>query len=839
MKKIVVGVLAHVDSGKTTLSEAMLYLSGAIKKQGRVDHKDAYLDNFNMERERGITIFSKVAKIMLSKTDVTLLDTPGHIDFSLETERALKVLDYAVLIISATDGIQSHTETLWKMLSHYNIPTFLFVNKMDILKTDIESLKTEISQKFKGAVDFTEKNDEFYESMALCSDELLEEFSDSGKIEEDSIKNAVLKRQVFPCFFGSALKLQGVESLLDAIDSLTEIKMLEKFGATVYKISEDDKGKRLTHLKITGGKLLVKSLLDGEKVNEIRIYQGSKYTNVTEAESGEICVVTGLSKSFLGEGFGEEKTDTGLLGEPVFSYSIKILDGTDLHNVLIALRKIEEEENGFNVVLNEKQNRIDIELMGDIQMEVLKRIMSDRFNIEIDFMEGSIIYKETIKNSVEGVGHFEPLRHYAEVHLLLEPLKAGEGLKFSSRVSEDILDRNWQRLILTHLAEKTHIGTCIGAPITDMKISIVSGRAHKKHTEGGDFREATYRAVRQGLMQAETVLLEPWNNFEVLVPADNTGRVMCDLELLGAKFSAPAPNGEMMSIKGEAPLKALMEYQKEIIKFTHGKGRISMSYLGYRPCPEQEEIKEKVGYNPENDIENTPDSVFCAHGSGFIVKWYDVFNHMHLPLEKAKAKPEDVASRRQTSIVADDEELLRIFERTYGKITRKSTETIKRTVGEKEYKVKLKPKMDEYLLIDGYNIIFASSELSRLANESLEDARDKLIARVVNYQAVRKTNVILVFDAYKVPGNFREVETVHGISVVYTKEAETADAYIEKTARELTKNYRVKVATSDGHEQIIIFGSGAIRVTAKEFLEDILIAEEEIRDFIKNNNKDI
>ncbi|MDO4618056.1 MAG: TetM/TetW/TetO/TetS family tetracycline resistance ribosomal protection protein [Clostridia bacterium] len=836
MKKLVLGVLAHVDSGKTTLSEAMLYLSGTINKLGRVDKEDSFFDNFEMERKRGITIFSKQAKLTWGTSDITLLDTPGHIDFSLEAERALKVLDYAVLIISATDGIQSHTETIWKMLSHYNIPTFIFVNKTDILKTDLSEIKSEISQKLEGSVDFSQKDEAFYENLAMASEALLEEYSASGKVSDKNIISAIKKRSLFPVFYGSALKGEGVEELLDAVDRYTEVVNLQKFGATVYKISEDDKGKRLTHLKITGGTLQVKSLLDGEKVNEIRIYQGGKYLPKQEAVQGEICAVTGLSKTFLGEGFGEEETNTGLLGVPVFSHSVKVLDGTDLHNVLIALRKIEEEENGFNVILDERNNTINIELMGEVQMEVLKAMMKERFDIEIGFSDGNIIYKETVKTAVEGVGHFEPLRHYAEVHLLIEPLKQGEGIKIGSRVSEDVLDRNWQRLIMTHLTEKTHLGTLIGAPLTDVRISIVSGAAHKKHTEGGDFRQATYRAVRQGLMMAEMVLLEPWNRFSVLVPTENIGRAMTDLELLGAKLLPPETDGEMTGIKGEAPLSALGDYQKEIIKYTHGKGKIHMSFSGYKPCKNQEEIVDRIGYNPENDLENTPDSVFCAHGSGFTVKWDEVYEHMHLPLEKAKAKSTDNIVRQRPSVSASDEELLRIFEMTYGKVTRKQTTQVKRTIGEREYKIKAPEIKEEYLLIDGYNIIFASPEMTKIAKESLEDARDYLVGKVVNFQAVKRNNVIVVFDAYKVKGNVGEVEQHHGISVVYTKEAETADAYIEKTAKKLVKNYRVKVATSDNQEQIIIFGSGAVRLTAKEFLEDIAAAEQEIRDFIKNNN---
>lgn len=836
MKKITVGILAHVDSGKTTLSESMLYTAGEITKLGRVDNGDATLDTDEIERDRGITIFSKQATISYANTEISLLDTPGHVDFSAETERTLRVLDYAILVISGTDGVQSHTETLWKLLEHYDVPTFIFVNKMDMPTADKDKVMGDLKARLnEGCVDFL--GADFLEDAAIKTEYLLDEYSATATISDELLSRAIMSRKLFLCFFGSALKAEGIDVFLSAVDRFTTRRSKgEKFGATAFKIAEDSHGQRLVYLKITSGSLKVKSLIDGEKVNEIRVYQGAKYKQVQEAFAGEVCAVTGLNKVMAGQGIGIEKSAHALITAPVFSYSLKLPKGTDVHNALAVLRRLEQEETELNVIWNDRLQKLDVEVMGEVQMEVLKRILADRFGMDVEFEEGSIIYKETIKSTVEGVGHYEPLRHYAEVHLLLEPGERGSGIKIASKCSEDILDRNWQRLILTHLEEKVHIGTLIGAPITDIKITLINGRAHQKHTEGGDFRQATYRALRQGLMQAELVLLEPYAAFRIEVPIENTGKAMTDLEQLDASFDVPDTIGDMSHITGTAPIAKIRDYHKNVTQYTHGRGRLSVSFKGYEPCVRQEEIVCEYGYNPEADTENTPDSVFCSHGSGFVVKWDKVFEHMHLPAIKKETTVSEARVHTARTMTYSDDELMRIFEQTYGKITRKSHGIIRSTKEKKEYKIKPVVIKEEYLLIDGYNIIFANDNLKKIAEESLEDARDVLTARVAGYQAMRKNNVILVFDAYKVKGEKREVEKVHGINVVYTKEAETADSYIEKTTKQLIKNYRVRVATSDNLEQMIIFGHGAHRVTARELMEEIEACEEEIREFIKKNN---
>lgn len=836
MKRITVGILAHVDSGKTTLSEGMLYAAGTIGKLGRVDNGDSTLDTNAIERDRGITVFSEQATMPYGNTEISLLDTPGHADFSAETERTLRILDYAILVISGTDGVQGHTKTLWKLLEHYCVPTFIFVNKMDIETTDKHKLMTELKRELSdGCVDFAD--DGFAEEAAMQTEYLLDEYSAFGTVSDENISAAVLQRKLFLCFFGSALKSDGVEAFLAAVDRFAEQRSKgSELGAAAFKITEDGKGQRLVYLKITSGSLKAKSLIGGEKVNEIRLYTGTKYKQVDEVFAGETCAVTGLNKVKSGQGIGIEKDADSLVSEPLFSYSLKLKSGTDVHNVLTALRHLEQEETELNVIWNDRLQKLDVQLMGEIQTEVLKRILCDRFGIEADFEDGSIIYKETIANTVEGVGHYEPLKHYAEVHLLLEPGERGSGIKIASKCSEDVLERNWQRLILTHLEEKVHIGTVIGAPLTDIKITLVSGRAHQKHTEGGDFRQATYRALRQGLMQAEAVLLEPYAAFRLEIPTENTGRAMIDLQQMNGSFQSPEADGEASVITGTAPLSEIRNYQKSVTAYTHGRGRISVSFKGYEQSKRQEEIAEEYGYNPEADIENTPDSVFCAHGSGFIVKWDKVFEHMHLPAVKKAATPQEERIGTAASTVCGDDELMRIFERTYGKITRKSYGIIRKEAVKKEYKPKPVTIKEEYLLIDGYNVIFADAALKKIAEESLEDARDILTARVAGFQAMRKNNVIVVFDAYKVAGEKREIEKIHGIDVVYTKEAETADAYIEKVSKQLVKSYRVRVATSDNLEQMIIFGNGAHRVTARELMEEIEACEEEIRAFIEKNN---
>ncbi len=844
MKRLVLGILAHVDSGKTTLSEGLLYNSGAISKLGRVDHKDAFLDTDTIEKERGITIFSKQAMININDTSITLLDTPGHVDFSAETERTLAVLDYAILVISGTDGVQSHTRTLWKMLSHYHIPTFIFVNKMDLPCKSKGELMSELCEKLDSAcVDFSDKAGNFSEAVALLDEKLLEEYMNGEKVQDSSLTEAIYNRKIFPCYFGSALKNEGVLEFLIEFDKFTKVlKYPSDFGAKIFKISQDEKGQKLTHMKITGGSLKVRTQIYGDewnqKVNEIRIYSGAKYESVSEVHSGSVCAVTGLTAAACGEGLGFEKSSTELITEPVFSYTVKFPDNVDNHTALGILNKLSMEETKLLIDYNEYTQKITVQLMGEIQLEVLKRVLLERFGVEVEFLKGSVIYKETIKNSVLGIGHYEPLRHYAEVHLLMEPAPLGTGLVFKSKCSEDVLEKNWQRLIMTHLSEKNHIGVLCGMPITDMVITLVNGRAHQKHTEGGDFRQATYRAIRQGLRQAESVLLEPWYSFEITVPMDNTGRLMTDLQQMGAVFDAPIVIDSFSKITGSAPVKSIMDYQMEITQYTHGTGKMLCIFKGFEPCVNQEKVIDEFGYSADADTENTADSVFCSHGSGFLVKWDEVFDYAHLEKISINVEEEIAELKVKTPkhLIADEEELLRIFERTYGKVTRKS-EGIIRTQREKpEYKAKPVKILPQYLLIDGYNIIFAWDELKKIADESLDDARLLLINKVANYQAMKKNNVILVFDAYRVKGEQREVETVHGIKVVYTKEAETADSYIEKTAQKLIKDYRVRVATSDSIVQMIIFGSGAQRVTAKEFIDEINKTEEDLRKFIEENN---
>ena len=778
--------------------------------------------------------------ININDTSITLLDTPGHVDFSAETERTLGVLDYAILVISGTDGVQSHTRTLWKMLSQYHIPTFIFVNKMDLPSKSKAELMSELCENLDSfCVDFTDITGSFFETVAMADEKLLEEYMTSEKVEESSLVEAIYNRKIFPCYFGSALKNEGISEFLSEFDRFTKsLKYPSDFGAKIFKISEDEKGQKLTYMKITGGSLNVKSQLYGEewnqKVNEIRIYSGAKYESVSEAHSGSVCAVTGLTAASCGEGLGFEKSSTELITEPVFSYTVKFPDDVDNHTALGILNKLSKEETKLLIDYNEYTQKITVQLMGEIQLEVLKRVLSERFGVDVEFLKGSVIYKETIKNAVLGIGHYEPLRHYAEVHLLIEPAPSGTGLVFKSKCSEDVLERNWQRLIMTHLLEKNHIGVLCGMPITDMVITLVNGRAHQKHTEGGDFRQATYRAIRQGLRRAESVLLEPWYNFEITVPIDNTGRLMTDLQQMGAIFDAPIVIDSFSKITGSAPVKLIMDYQMEITQYTHGTGKMLCTFKGFETCANQQSVIDEIGYNVDADTENTADSVFCSHGSGFLVKWDEVFDYAHL--EKLSLDVEEVTEVRvktPTRLIADEEELLRIFERTYGKVTRKS-EGIIRTQKEKpEYKAKPVKVLPKYLLIDGYNIIFAWDELKKIADESLNDARLLLINKVANYQAMKKNNVILVFDAYRVKGEQREVETVHGIKVVYTKEAETADSYIEKTAEKLIKDYRVSVATSDSLVQMIIFGSGAYRMSSQVFYKEVEASKAEIRKIIE------
>lgn len=852
MKRLVLGILAHVDSGKTTLSEAMLYRSGEIRRLGRVDHGDAFLDTNEIERERGITIFSKQAELTVGETELTLLDTPGHIDFSTEAERTLQVLDYAVLVISGLDGVQSHTETLWELLKRYGVPVFIFVNKMDISVSERSELMTELRDRLgDGCVDFAERDGaEFAEECALASERLMEEALSDGSVSDEALREAIHDRTLFPCFFGSALKLDGIDEFLDALDRYTmETEYPDKFGAKVFKISEDEQGKRLTHMKITGGSLRVRDRIDGrersgeawsEKADRLRVYSGDKARMIDDALPGMVCAVSGLTKTYPGEGLGcEPDSDIPVL-EPVLTYSVVLTDGTDAHTALERLRKIEEEDPQLHIIWNEAAGEIHLQLMGEVQTEVLRRIVFERFGMKIDFGRGSISYRETIAAPSVGIGHFEPLRHYAEVHLLLEPLPRGSGLVFDTDCSESVLDKNWQRLALTHLKEKTHPGVLTGSPITDMKITLIAGRAHKKHTEGGDFRQATYRAVRQGLRRAESVLLEPWYRFRLEVPQENIGRAMTDIQTMGGEFGAPQIEGGMSVMTGTVPVSELREYHTEIASYTGGRGRLFTSLDGYRECHNAEEVIADIGYDCDGDIENPADSVFCSHGAGFLVKWDEVESYAHVENGiTAESDDEDTEARvsEYISRVADDDELMRIFEKTYGPVKRRRDNgpTVRRAAPKQpRYRSKPLPQGPLYVLVDGYNIIFAWDELKKAAEESLDLAREMLINRMANYRGFTQCELILVFDAYKVKGNPGEVENIHGISVVYTKEAETADMYIEKVTHELGKKHRVRVATSDNLEQLIILGAGAVRVSAAEFEKEVTDTENEIRRFLSS-----
>lgn len=860
MKKIVIGILAHVDSGKTTLSEALLYQSGNISRLGRVDHRNSFLDTFSLERNRGITIFSKQAVLKYKDTEFTLLDTPGHVDFSAETERTLQVLDYAVLVISATDGIQSHTQTLWKLLAKYNVPCFIFINKMDLDGADREQVVSELKTKFSdGCVDFDRNNtSEFYENIALCDEKLLNQYYESETIKKDDIITCIISRKIFPCRFGSALKLEGVVEFLECLYSYTETpKYSSEFAGKVYKISED-KGQRLTFLKITGGSLKVKEILKSdknehsEKVNQIRIYSGDKFSSVDEAAAGTVCAVTGITFAGPGDGLGTEE-NTGLpVLEPVLTYRLELPDNINAHTALEKMKILEAEDPQLKVVWNERPGEIQVQLMGDVQLEVLQSIIAERFGINVFFGKGNIIYKETIEDTVEGVGHFEPLRHYAEVHLLLKPAKRDSGIVFKSNCKEDLLDKNWQRLILTHLYEKTHIGVLTGSPITDMEITLVSGKAHAKHTEGGDFRQATYRAVRHGMRCAKSVLLEPVYEFTLEVPTENIGRAMTDIQRMHGNFSTPETTGDCSVISGTAPVSTMYDYSREVIQYTHGKGKLICTLKGYEPCHNADEVIENIGYDCDSDTDNSCDSVFCSHGAGYTVKWNEVKSHMHLPSALSAPKKE-YAEKSKTAfpkykdtdnLFALDKELMQIFEQTYGPVKGRSnnpnqnhftfTKSSENQSENKKHNSVRTSKYSgtEYLLVDGYNVIFAWDSLKELAKDNVDGARNTLINILCNYQGYKKCEVILVFDAYKVKGNTGDVEKIDNINVVYTKEAETADMYIEKVSHKLAKNNKVRVVTSDALEQLIILEGGALRVSSKEFFYEIKQAEDDIRNII-------
>ena len=848
-----VGLLAHVDAGKTTLSESILYQSGAIRNLGRVDHQDAFLDTDEMERERGITIFSKQAVLTWKDTEITLLDTPGHVDFSAELERVLQVLDCAVLVISGADGVQGHTETLWKLLTRYGIPVFLFVNKMDQEGTDCGKLLAELKSRFsEGCIDFGRVEtgaEEVIEEIAVCDEQTMEEYLEKGSVAAASIRRLVAERKIFPCYFGSALHLQGVEELMNGICTYQMQKEYPAaFGAKVYKIARDGQGNRLTYLKVTGGTLKVKDVIgeNGDKVNQIRVYSGEKYELLSEADAGKVCAVTGLAETYPGQGLGAEKDSELPILEPVLTYRIILPDDCNVHTMLRDLKLLEEEEPELHVVWIEKSQEIHVQLMGDVQIEILQRIIKERFGVLVEFGEGSIVYKETIAAPVEGVGHFEPLRHYAEVHLRLEPGERGSGMQFDSECSEDVLDRNWQRLVLTHLEEKEHKGVLTGSVITDMKITLTSGKAHLKHTEGGDFRQATYRAVRQGLKKAESVLLEPYYEFRIELPSENVGRAMTDIQNRFGKFEAPETLGEMTVLTGIAPVSTLSGYQKDVIAYTGGRGRISLTLKGYDLCHNQEEVVAARGYDSELDLANPTGSVFCAHGAGFVVDWDEVEEYMHMERTLDQTGEEGLAEvtlpkRRHSSIELTQEELDAIYVRTpdpvkqnHGQVTVCAKEKDREpgsayTDPKWERRRREKEGRQEYLLVDGYNIIFSWEELRELSEKDIGAARGKLADILSNYQGYRKCTLILVYDAYKVEGNPGEVMKYHNIYIVYTKEAETADQYIEKTVRRIAKDAAVTVATSDGLEQVIILGQGANRMSAPGLKEEIERTLAEVR----------
>ena len=911
--KISVGLLAHVDAGKTTLSEALLYLTGAIRKMGRVDDRDAFLDTYELERERGITIFSKQAVFEMGDKIITLLDTPGHVDFSAEMERTIQVLDAAVLVVSGADGVQGHTRTVWRLLKRHHVPVFLFINKMDQSGCDKQGLMQDLKANLdENCVDFggwsgekgewdpkETQTDDFYQELAVCDEKIMESYFENGIIKTEEIGQLIRERKVFPCYFGSALKLKGVEKLIEGLAlyaaGLEAGKEEKPFGAKVFKISRDNQGNRLTHLKVTAGVLHVKdSWGEEEKVNQIRIYSGAKFESVKEASAGAVCAVTGPLHTHPGQGIGIEPASEMPLLEPVLTYRILLPFDSDVHKCLQQFKQLEEEEPQLHVLWDEELGEIQVQLMGDVQIEILKHMMEERYGLLVGFDTGNIVYKETILNTVEGVGHFEPLRHYAEVHLLLEPGEAGSGLQFDTVCSEDVLDRNWQRLILTHLEEKIHRGVLTGAEITDMKVTLLTGRAHMKHTEGGDFRQATYRALRQGLMEAKSQLLEPFYGFTLELPSENLGRAMADMDRMFGTFDPPVTTEDGVVLTGKAPVACLRDYQREVIAYTKGRGHLSLWFKDYEPCHNAQEVIEAAGYDPEADLENTADSVFCSHGAGYLVPWYQVKEYMHVesPLKKMERRTDGesesdwddgsngekragIAAQGQmmpdTGITgtggvitgtggrvgstgsgsgpvsgsgtswSDDKELEEIFNRRFGSgkwRSRPDTQSSFSAPRTRNYsagkplksKEADKPQEEEYLLVDGYNIIFAWEELRELSKVTIDGARQKLMDILCNYQGYKKCTLILVFDAYKVTGNTGEAIDYHNIHVVYTKEAETADQYIEKLAHKIGRQYHVTVATSDGLEQLIIYGQGCHLMSARDLKEEVAWANEQIRE---------
>ncbi len=865
MKRLVIGILAHVDSGKTTLSEAMLYRAGALRRLGRVDHRDAFLDTDALERSRGITIFSKQALLSLPEAELTLLDTPGHVDFSSEAERALQVMDYAILVISGTDGVQSHTETLWRLLERYQVPVFVFVNKLDLAGADRAARMDELRRRFgSGCVDLSAAGSS--DDLALCSEELFETITSGGTPDDAQLADAVARRELFPCFFGAALRLEGVDELLDALQRLTRpLPGRREFGARIFKVTRSDSGERLTWLKVTGGELKVKAELSSRpdarrawrgKADQLRLYSGAKFSLVSTAEPGTVCAVTGLTDSYAGEGLGFEPDAAAPALEPVLRYRVLLPAGCDETAALRQLRELEQEDPMLHVVWDEHLGEVHLQLMGEVQLEILQSLIERRFGLRVEFDEGGILYKETISARVEGVGHYEPLRHYAEVHLLLEPGEPGSGIQLGSACREDSLAANWQRLILTHLAEKAHRGALTGAPLTDVKITLAAGRAHPKHTEGGDFRQATYRAVRQGLRtaaaQGACVLLEPWYEFSLRLPQESVGRALADMPRLHAEFDPPASEGDMALISGKAPVAALRGYAREVAAYTRGRGQLSCLPGGYAPCHNTDEVIAASGYDIDADTANTADSIFCSHGAGVLVRWDEVPEHMHIPsvlarderLSRGPAEDGDMPSRAARaadyrSALAADKELMAIFERTYGPIRRdpvQAMRTVKRRPAAESQARRSpsrpQPEGPEHLLVDGYNVIFAWDELKALAADNLDAARQRLMDILCNYAGYRQCVPILVFDAYKVKGGEREVEQYHNLYVVYTKEAETADMYIEKATHEIARRYHTRVVTSDTTEQLIILGNGALRISSQAFETEVRAVEAEIREFL-------
>ena len=844
---IVLGILAHVDAGKTTLSEAMLYLSGKLKKLGRVDHRDSFLDNNSLERARGITIFSKQAVMPLGEMTVTLLDTPGHVDFSAEAERSLQVLDYAVLVISGTDGVQAHTETLWKLLERYNVPVFIFVTKMDLPGCDrqalMDGLRTRLSER---CVDFSAEGDALFESAAMCSEEAMDEYIETGSIGTERMRDMLRRREIFPCCFGSGLRTEGVAEFLDMLELYARPGDYgEDFSARVYKIARDAQGNRMTFMKVTGGTLRVRSLMkysdrDGnafeEKISQLRIYSGAKYDTAEEVCPGQICAALGLTGTYPGQGLGAASDFAEPLLEPVMSYRVILPPQSDPAVLLPKLMQLDQEDPQLHIVWNERTREISVQLMGRVQAEIFRSLVKERFDTDITLDTGRIMYRETIKDTVEGVGHFEPLRHYAEVHLLLEPLPRGSGIELSSSCPEDELDRSWQRLILTHLAEKQHIGVLTGSPVTDIRFTLAAGRAHIKHTEGGDFRQATYRAVRQGLMQAESVLLEPWYSFVLEVPAEQIGRAISDVRAMNGEIDSPEDAGGMMRLEGAAPVAGMNEYMQELLAYTHGRGRLSLTPGGYRPCRDQQKIVDAIGYEPERDTDNPADSVFCSHGAGVNIPWDQVKDYMHLEscLKPPAEETAPAAAPRYRSLSIDDRELEAIMEREFGKIKRPQYSARQVNAAASEPVFEKKP---EFIIVDGYNLIFAWDELKKLAADRLDLARGRLMDMLSNYCGFTKAKLVLVFDGFRTPGNPGSREDYHNINVAFTKDGETGDAYIERLADEIGKNYSVRVVTSDNLIRLSALRSGVLRCSSGEFKNEVEWVLGQIDAVLKKSNQ--